>query len=133
MLKYLIFSAIIIFMNTCTFASHYPTNLEGNYNCNGVEADNPNDHYKGVVVVKKSGQTYTTNSTFDDGSTYIGTGIYDANKHVLSIVAINPKKSDEIAVSMSNVHEDYSMESKWTYLHKTTIGSSFCTKQQTKA
>jgi hypothetical protein len=132
-MKNTIIAAILLLSaNTAAIAAHYPANLEGKYDCTGTETDNKS-HFKGVVTIKKTGQTYTMSSTFDDGTSYTGIGLYDQAKHVFSNAAIDPKKPDELAISISDVNQDKSLKSTFTYANSTAIGYSNCIKQKDQA
>lgn len=119
--------AVLLTFNTASHASTFPTNLEGQYFCNCTEVGT-NKTYKAIMSVKKTDQTYTINSKFDDGSFYIGTGIYNQEKHIFSIVFLNPKKSEETGIGVADVKNNYTMTSTWTYLNKTTLAHGTCIK-----
>ena len=128
MKKFLITSAIAFCINIPAHASLYPVNLDGDYNCNGTEVGS-NEKYTCNMKVKKTGETYSATSTCNDGSSYIGTGIYNKTNHNFSLVFINPKKSEETGIAIAEIRKDYSMSSTWTYLNKTSVGHCACVKK----
>lgn len=132
MKKYLLGTAILLSLNSPIYASSYPSNIEGTYDCSCTEVDS-NAHYKGEMTLKKTGQTYSLKSTFNDGSTYLGTGIYNPSKHSFSLAFINPAKSEETGVAIADVKSDYAMTSTWTYLNKTNVAHGECTKRKSEA
>jgi hypothetical protein len=127
MKKYLLVIAVLLSAGmSAAYAKPYPSSLEGTYDCNSVEVDT-GENYKGVSIVKKTGQTYAVKSTFTDGSSYIGTGIYDQQKHNFSLAFINPKNAEETGVAVAEVKKNNAMTSTWTYLNKTNVGHATCT------
>jgi len=127
-MKKCLFASVLLLSSNCfAHTSSYPKNIEGNYNCTGTEYDT-NKAFKCEVSIKKTGQTYALNTTCNDGTTYTSTGIYDYNKHNLSLVSVNPKNSAETGVGVVDVKKDGSMTSVWTYLNKTTLGHTQCSK-----
>lgn len=128
MKKYLLTLSVFLICNTHTYASAYPANLEGIYDCNSIEVGT-NENFKGVMTLKRTGQTYSIKSTFNDGSSYIGTGIYNQLKHSFSLVFVNPSKSEETGIAVADVKRNYAMTSTWTYLNKEIVAHSTCTKR----
>lgn len=110
------------------YASSYPTNIEGTYDCKAKEIDS-NELSIGVSILKKTGETYDLTSKFTDGSTYHGVGIYDKKTHVLAIGSINPKNENETGVSVAHIEKNGNVKSEWTYLNKTAIGHGTCIKR----
>ena len=123
MKNYLLVAALL---NMSTLAS--AATLEGTYDCSGTDDEHPGVVFKGVMVIKKTGQTYAINSSYSDGVSSIGTGIYDQAKHNLSFIFANPKNANETGLAIMDVKRDYTMTSNWTYLNQTTIGHSVCSK-----
>lgn len=126
MRNFFITSAVLLSMNLA-YAFH-PISLAGLYDCNGSEVGS-NEPFTCLLKIQKTNQTYEVKSTCNDNSSYIGTGIYDAKRHILSLAFVNPNKIEETGVSISEVKKDYTINSTWTYLHKTTIAQSFCVKR----
>lgn len=108
------------------FASTF-VDIEGKYDCAGTEIDQVG--FTCEMQVKKTGETYAFKVDCNDGSNYISTGIYQPDKQQLSIVSINPKNKTETGVAAVEIKPDGSMESVFTYLHKTTLGHTHCHKQ----
>ncbi len=120
--------AMILFLAMNSFANASSANIEGAYVCKSIEIGS-HQLYTADAILKKTGEVYSVDSKFNDGSTYHGTGIYDNKKHVLAIVAINPNNPNETGVSIDDVHANGSIEGKWTYLGKTEIGKVTCIKR----
>ncbi|KTD37464.1 hypothetical protein Lnau_0654 [Legionella nautarum] len=104
-----------------------PINLEGNYECVGRDKQHPDTVFKGEMTIKKTGETYSINSSFNDGGSYIGTGIYDKTKKTVSLVFTNPKDAKETGILVMDIKANGSMSNHWTYLNMKTIGQSTCT------
>lgn len=121
--------ALLFSLNGLAYAAHQPINLEGQYDCTSTEVDT-HEVSKGVMTLKKTGETYSLKSEFTDGSTYTGTGIYIQTKHIFSVAFNNPKKPDESGVAIAEINKDFGMTSIWTYLNKTSVGHGFCTKRK---
>ena len=118
---------LFIFQMTCfAGASKWPVNLEGTYHCDSTETD-IHKHYKGQMSLKRTGETYSVKMSFDDGSAYTGTGIYDQEQHVFSLVFVNPHKAEEIGVALSQIRQDGAHLSDWTYLNKKSLSKAICT------
>lgn len=115
-------------MISCASLCANTSNLAGVYDCTCVEVGTK-EISKGVMTVKKTGQTYSTACVFDDGSHYSGTGIYLPEKKIFAISFFNPKKAAETGLVIANVKNDLSMSSQWTYLGKTTLGQGSCVKR----
>ena len=126
MKKYLFVSALSISLSC--FASMHSNRIEGKYACAGHEVGT-HDVFKCEMTIKPTGETYASTANCSDGNAYTGTGIYDKNSHQLSTVFINPKKSDETGVSVAHVKADGSIVAEWTYINKTSIAHSKCTKK----
>jgi hypothetical protein len=71
MKKYLFAVSVFLILNNA-YASLYPRNLEGSYNCNCIEVGTK-IFFKSIMIIKKTGETYSMNSKFNDGSFYVGT------------------------------------------------------------
>lgn len=121
----LAFAALVI--STSIYAAESPTNLAGRYSCSGTEVGS-NDPFTCSTELKNTGQTYSLQSTCDDGSSYIGTGFYDHARHIFSLVFTNPKKSEETGVIAASVNKNHSMTSTWTYINKTSVSHGACKK-----
>lgn len=117
------------FISSSCFANGYPINLEGHYKCAGNEVGT-NEAYKCNMTIKKTGETYASTASCTDGNSYSGTGIYDENSHRLSTGFINPKKSEETGVSVTNIRSDGRLSTVWTYLNNTSVGHVKCVKQK---
>lgn len=119
-----------LFLVTChCFANKASIVLEGLYDCTGTEVGTGTP-YKCQMIINKTGETYTSTASCDDGTSYTGTGIFDEKTHHLSTAFINTKKTAETGVALSDVKPDGTMTTLWTYLNRTTIGSSTCKKHQ---
>ncbi len=127
MKKYLQLSILFLMMNTPVFAAS--SNLQGTYHCKSPEVGT-DKIYTGTMTLKKTGDTYTTNSKFNDGSSYKGTGIYDEKKHLLATAAINLADANEIGVGLNTIEKDGSMTVKWTYLNRTDVATAHCLKEE---
>lgn len=123
-----LFATAILLTSNC-FASGHQIALDGKYDCKGNEIGT-NSVFKCVMTIKKTGETYASSATCDDGNFYRGNGIYNENTHAISSVFINPKKAEETGVTLTYVKEDGSMNIDWTYLDNTTLGHSTCNKQR---
>ena len=108
------------------FISH-PANLSGTYDCNSTGIDS-SEKYHGTMKIKKTDQTYSIESYFDDGSSYMGTGIYDQVKHSFAVVFANTQNPTVVSLGIADVKKNYSMITSWTFINKTSVGSSTCTK-----
>ena len=124
----LAFFYVLVFMKP-VFASDYPTDLTGEYECNSYETDT-NKHYHGIMKLEKTGEVYAVRSAFDDDSTYFGPGIYDYVHHQFALSFFNSKDQTEIAVALDEVGKDYSHVSKWVFLDKKIVSSAVCIKKQ---
>ena len=129
MKKYFFVAALIL--SSSSYASVYPINLEGSYECMGNEVGT-NEAFKCQMTIKRTGETYASKASCSDGNSYSGTGIYDKNLYRLSTGFINPKKSEETGVSVTEIKKDGSLITAWTYLNKTSIGHTKCLKQKNK-
>jgi hypothetical protein len=45
------------------------------------------------MIIKKTGQTWSINSSFSDNASYVGTGIYDVKKQTIGLVFTNPNNA----------------------------------------
>lgn len=126
--KYFFAAALLISVNS--FASG-ATNLDGKYDCAGNEVGT-NAAFKCEMLIKRTGDTYPSSATCDDGNSYRGNGIYDQASKRLSTGFINPKKAEETGVAVTEIKDDGTLVTDWTYLDKTTIGHTKCVKQQNK-
>lgn len=108
------------------YANSYPINLDGTYDCHSTIDKNKKDH--GIVTLKKTGQTYSIESHFDSGTSYKGTGIYNRTNHSFAVVFANVQDPDKVSLGISNVKDDYTMTSSWTFINTTIVGHSTCTK-----
>ncbi|CEK12136.1 hypothetical protein [Legionella hackeliae] len=118
---------ILLLISSGCFADGYPNNITGLYKCKGSEIDT------GLVFfckmnIKKTQATYDVITKCNDGTFYLGTGIYDVVKHNLSLIFMNPKNKEETGVAMVDIKEDGTMTSVWTHLNKTTLGHMNCGK-----
>ena len=130
MKKYLL--ATVVFVCSSVFAhSNESINIEGNYFCTGTEFDTKAP-FKCDESIKKSGDTYAFTATCNDGTSYVGTGIFDSKQHNLSIAFRNNKNLKEVGISVKSIRNDGKMIGKWTNLDKSTIGRTNCTKQKNK-
>lgn len=125
--KYVLAAALIL--SSPSFAGDVSSNLEGKYNCSGKELGT-NTAFKCEMLIKKTGQTYLSTATCDDGNSYKGNGIYNQNSQHLSTGFINLKKAEETGVTVTEVKADGSLDTAWTYLNSSTIGHTQCVKQQ---
>jgi hypothetical protein len=125
----MIFMINMLLFNFDAYASgpiSFPDNLDGIYDCHSTIDKNKKDH--GTVILKKSGQTYSIKSHFDDGSDYIGTGIYNRTKHSFAVVFANTKNPEKVSLGISNVKANFTMTSSWTFINSRNIYNSICTK-----
>lgn len=129
MKNYFIAISLLIMLNSVAYASSYPKNLEGFYECNGTEVDTK-EGFTCTMTMQKTNQTYAIKSNCNDNTSYVGTGIYDQEKHVLALVFVNPKKAEETGVVIADVKQNNELHSTWTYLQKTTVAHGFCTKRK---
>lgn len=125
------FNLVILFLVFNTSIMAASVKLEGRYTCQSIEVGT-HQLYTGNVTLRKTGDTYTINSKFNDGSTYQGTGIYDPKNRILAVAAINPENSHETGLSLNKIHQDGSITGKWTYLHRNDISTSRCLKNSNK-
>lgn len=129
MKKYLFATAILLSSSCFAHTPNHPINIEGDYDCTGTEIDT-DKAFKCEMNIKKTGQTYAFSTACNDGTNYTSTGIYQPNKHNISLVSVNTKNSEETGVAVADVKKDGSMTSVWTYLHKTTLGHTNCAKRK---
>lgn len=85
--------------------------------------------FKCQMTIEKTGETYASKASCSDGNSYSGTGLYDQKANRLSTGFINPKKSEETGISVTEIKRDGSLVSAWTYLDKTTIAHTKCLKK----
>lgn len=131
MLK-IITAVVVLATSQAAFAHAEPFKLEGRYECGGKEIDTHTD-FKCNMMIEKTGGTYRTKSHCDDGTIYLGTGIYFPETHHLSLVFINPKRAAETGVVAAEVKPDGSMTSTFTYINKTSIEHGYCVRAKTYA
>ena len=92
--------------------------------------DTTNGLFKCEMTIKKTGETYASSATCDDGNSLVGNGIYNEKTHTIASVFTTREKAEETGVSVTYVKEDGSMTLDWTYLNSTTIGHSVCSRQR---
>ena len=131
MLKKCVYIALAI-LSSSGVVNAYQISLEGKDDCKGTEIGSKTS-FRCEMVINKTGETYGSSATCDDGNSYKGTGIYDNNTHILSSGFINPKKAKETGVAVTYIKDDGSMTTDWTYLNNTTIGHTACIKKSTKS
>lgn len=68
--------AIILFLTMNAYAIASIIKIEGTYTCRSIEIGS-HQLYTANVILKKTGDVYSVNSKFNDGSIYHGTSIYD--------------------------------------------------------
>lgn len=103
--------------------------IEGTFNCSGTDKEHPGVIYKGIMTIKKTGQTYSVKSSYSDNVSSIGTGIYNKAKHHFVFVFVNPKNIQETGIASMEVSKNDTMTSDWAYLNQTVIGQSSCSKK----
>ena len=128
MKKYLMATVLLLSLNA-------EASIEGTFHCTGTDKEHPGVIYKGIMTVKKTGETYSVKSSYSDNVSSIGTGIYNKAKHHFVFVFVNPKNTKETGIASMDVSKDYTMTSDWTYLNQSVIGHSSCSKgeQNSKA
>lgn len=104
-------------------------NLEGQYSCKGTEVGS-GSAFTCDMSIKRTGETYALSSTCNDGTSYSGVGLYDKTTQLFSNGFVNPKNADETGVAVAHVKADGSMTATWTYINKTEVGHSSCSRQQ---
>ncbi|WP_131762225.1 hypothetical protein [Legionella jamestowniensis] len=122
---------ILLLMSSNCFADGYPRHITGLYKCKGSEIDTKTV-FSCRMNIKKTKYTYDIFTKCNDGTFYVGTGIYDRAKHNLSLVFMNPKNKEETGVAIADVKKNGSMDSRWTHLNKTTLGYMSCAKSLLK-
>ena len=127
MKKHLMISLLTLTFSTSVIAA--AVNPQGTYFCQSIEVGT-HQLYTGTMTIKKTGATYTTSSKFSDGSTYKGTGIFDAKAQILVTAAINTENKDEIGVGLNTFKDDGAMSVKWTYLNRVDVSTAHCKKKQ---
>jgi hypothetical protein len=128
MKKYLLATAILCSINFSYAAS---SNIVGSYHCAGTEVDTKKP-FTCIMTIEKTKETYSLITHCDDNTSYTGTGIYREKKRIISSVFINPKNAAETGVGVTEINDDGSLDSRWTYLNKTSIGHATCTQEQKK-
>ena len=123
------FLVTVLLVSSSCYAAEYPINLEGTYECMGNEVGT-NEAFKCQMTIKHTGETYASKASCSDGNSYVGTGIYDKSLHRLSTGFINPKKSEETGVSVTEVKKNGCLITAWTYVDKTSIGHTKCFKRK---
>lgn len=126
--KYFLVTALSFSLSSYAFGQ--TNQLEGTYECIGNEVGT-NATFKCEMTIKQTGKTFASKASCSDGNSYSGTGIYDKNLSRLSTGFINPKKSEETGISVTEVGHDGSLITAWTYLNNTGIGHTKCVKQKT--
>ena len=122
MRKYVFTAIFLLYLN-----AH--ASLEGTFNCTGTDKEHPGTIYKGMMVIKKTGETYSVNSSYSDNVSSIGTGIYNKAKHHFVYVFVNPKNTKETGVASVNVDNNCALEAEWAYINQKLIGHTSCAKQ----
>ena len=107
-----------------------PIILEGRYDCTGTEIDTETV-FQCDETITKTGETYAFTAACNDGTSYVGTGIYQPANRDLSIVFRNVDKIEEIGVSVKHVSvKTGELLGKWTNLNKTAVGHTWCIKRE---
>lgn len=119
--------ATVLFVSSGYFAFASANTIVGDYTCNSTDVDKGNA-FKCDFNIAKTGQTYGTKARCDDGTAYIGTGIYEEEKHLFALVFTNPQKPEETGINIADIHNNGSMTLVWAYLNKTTFGHIRCVK-----
>lgn len=122
MKNYLLTAAFMLSINA-------NASIEGTFYCSGTDKEHPGVIYKGIMTIKKTGQTYSVKSFYSDNVSSIGTGIYNKAKHHFVYVFVNPKNTKETGIASMEVSKNYTMTADWTYLNQTLIGRSYCSKK----
>jgi hypothetical protein len=127
MKKYLMVMALLTSFNAYSDPNLFSHNLEGTYDCHSTNLNSNNLSY-GKMKITKTDQTYSIETFHDDGSHYLGTGIYNQNIHTLAVAFRNTQNPLMVSFGVAEVDEKGSMSTSWAFLYDTTIGSSSCTK-----
>nr|UVT38020.1 hypothetical protein cemce18_00016 [uncultured bacterium] len=112
MKNYLLTAAFMLSLNA-------NASIEGTYNCSGTDKEHPGVIYKGIMTIKKTGETYSVKSSYSDNVSSIGTGIYNQAKH--HFVFVNPQNRKETGIASMRVSKNHTMTADWTYLNQTLI------------
>ena len=118
-----------LFLSASVFAAQPTHTIAGNYVCSGTEVGTQ-EAFKCTMTIKKTGETYASTAQCNDGTAYLGVGIYDAKTRHLSTGFINPKNPKETGVAVDKINADGSYEAQWAYLNTQTIGRAKCFKQK---
>lgn len=100
--------------------------FQGSYECSGKEIDTE-ESFKLIMILEKTGTTYSLHSRFDESS-YYGTGIVDDTNKNLSVAFTNPVDSKETGVIIFHARNNNKLQAIWTYLGKNTVAHASCKK-----
>lgn len=121
MKRYFITVLFLVSFNAYSNSNTYPLNLEGTYDCHSTNSG-------GKMKIKKTDQTYSIESFHDDGSHYLGTGIYNQTTHTFAVAFRNVENPLMVSFGIADVNENGSMTTSWAFLYDTVVKSSFCIK-----
>lgn len=99
--------------------------LGGKYDLKGYDAQ-LNQHYSGSVLITEKSGVYSAKWTFNDQSTYTGTGVKSNSS--LAFV-FKQDNADTIGVQLYDVKEDDTLEGPWVRFGSATKGTEKLTKQ----
>lgn len=128
MKKHVLATMILVCSSAFALPVIEPVNFEGSYDCSGTEIDT-DTVFQCDETITKTGKTYAFTAACNDGTSYVGTGIYQPLKRNLSIVFRNAANVQEIGVSVKHIRKNGEMIGKWTNLDKTAMGHTRCTKR----
>lgn len=123
MRKYLV--VVCLLVNHMAYAA---INVAGTYECRWPDAVSGKT-IKGLIILKKTGQTYTMKSGYDDQSSYHGTGIYDEKKHRFVLVYQNPKDLKDAGVSTTEFDESRNTVWTWADMNSAKVEHTYCVKK----
>lgn len=103
--------------------------IEGNYTCQGHDLFLNKDYTHGLLNIKKNGEAYNLKFNNDeDTSSEIGTGVWDEQHSVLSVIYKDDKGSNRLGVQSYSLSEDgKSLSGPWTNLGESKVGTETCT------
>lgn len=124
MLKIIVTIFALFAANLCYGA----VEIEGDYDCRWLDVGT-GKVIAGTMSLKKTGETYTMKSTYDDHSSYRGTGIYDETTHQLAIAFYNPIDLKDMGLSTTIFDDKVDKTWRWASINTNKIERTNCTKK----
>lgn len=127
---------IFLALSATSLACFAAPDISGNYTCKGHDPF-LNEDFQGLLVVKKTGETYQFNWDFGKKEQYTGTGFFTEGVDNYIPVTIAPLKKINNShnpynaeLQMYQIQHDGTLSGRWTYLGKDKVGPlEVCTKK----